>query len=61
LNGYDKVTADLKIAKLSKNIEKILEVSDQSEISTQEAACDFALERLRTIREVRRTFLPSEH
>jgi leucine dehydrogenase len=61
LRGYDETTANLKIGKLGRSIETILHRSKERNIPTQQAAREMAMERIQRIREVRRTFLPSEH
>jgi leucine dehydrogenase len=61
LTGYDESTASIKIGKLYKSLETILRISRERGIPTHVAAHEMALERIRVIREVRRTYLPAEH
>lgn len=61
LGGYDETTANHKINGLFQTIQTILRLSRQKGIPTHVAANEWALERIRTIRDVRRNFLPAEH
>jgi len=61
LTGYDETSANIKIGRLYNNIESIVRISREKNISTHTAAHEMAIERIQTIREVRRTYLPSEH
>ncbi len=61
LSGYDESTANHRIGKLFHSIDTILRISRERKIPTHVAAHEMALERIRLIRDVRRTFLPSQH
>jgi len=61
LSGYDENTANLKIGKLYQSIEHILQIARERSITSVAAARELAMQRIRLIREVRRTYLPSEH
>lgn len=61
LGGYDETTANHKINNLFHTIQTILRLSRQKGIPTHVAANELALDRIRTIRDIRRNFLPAEH
>lgn len=60
LSGYDEQSADMKVGRLFSRIKEILGLAQQQQICTNAAAKAMAMERIRQIREVRRTFLPGE-
>ena len=60
LHGYDETTANLKVSKLFSSIQTILRISREKNIPTSMAAKQWANERLRLIRDVRRNFLPGK-
>lgn len=60
-SGYDEQSADLKVSRLHGRIWDILTMAERQGISTNAAAKALAHERIRQIREVRRTFLPGKH
>ncbi|MFZ2958105.1 MAG: Glu/Leu/Phe/Val dehydrogenase dimerization domain-containing protein [Candidatus Ozemobacteraceae bacterium] len=58
LTGYDEASVNLKIGKLFGRIESVIEVSKTRRIPTHVAARALAVERIKILREVRRTWLP---
>ncbi|NLI75494.1 MAG: Glu/Leu/Phe/Val dehydrogenase [Candidatus Riflebacteria bacterium] len=61
LQGYDETTANAKIGKLFQTIQTILRLAREKSIPSHVAANQWAQDRIRVIRDVRRTFLPAEH
>lgn len=59
LDGYNETRAMFKISRIYQAIEAILKISRERNISTTAAAGEKALERMRQIREMGRTWLPA--
>ncbi len=59
LKGYDETSANSKVSRIFQEIEEILRISTEKKISTNAAAREKATDRIRKIRDVRRTFLPA--
>ncbi len=58
-SGYNEERAVAKINRLIQHLERILAIAKERNLSTHQAAKVLARERIATIREVRRTFIPS--
>lgn len=58
LTGYNEVQVGMKITRLYDRVKSVLTTAAERKIPTDTAARDLALERIATLREVRRTWAP---